>query len=107
MCRIVTGESNASRRATIGARIDQYNDGLRSEVESTATRYSGKVSFRSDWQGNTVVNSSVGTYRFGKDDIDGFDCFHPAKDTGQRKLACAAWEAAEYGSLANVPSCLK
>jgi len=107
VCRIVTGESNASRRATIGARVDQYNDGLRTEVESAATRYSGKVSFITDWQGNTVSNSSVGTYRFGKDDIDGFDCFHPAKDTGQRKLACAAWEAAEYGSLSNVPSCLK
>jgi lysophospholipase L1-like esterase len=107
VCRVVTGESNASRRGIIGARVDQYNDGLRTEVEAAATRYSGKVAFITDWRGNAVNNSSVGTYRFGKDDIDSFDCFHPAKDTGQRKLACAAWEAAEYGTLSNVPSCLK
>ncbi len=107
ICRVVTGETNASRRAAIGARINQYNDGLRAEVESAATRYSGKISIITDWSGAATSNSSVGTYRFGKDDIDGFDCFHPAKDTGQRKLACAAWEAAEYGSLANVPACLK
>ncbi len=107
VCRVVTGESNATRRAAIGARIDQYNDGLRAEVEAAATRYSGKISIITDWRGTATSNSSVGTYRFGKDDIDGLDCFHPAKDTGQRKLACAAWEAAEYGALANVPACLK
>lgn len=107
VCRVVTGESSATRRAAIGARVDQYNEGLRAEVDAAATKYSGKVSFITDWRGSATANSSVGTYHFGKDDIDGFDCFHPAKDTGQRKLACAAWEAAEYGSLANVPTCLK
>lgn len=107
VCRVVTGESSATRRQSIGDRINQYNDGLRAEVESAATRHAGKITVITDWQGKDVSNSSVGTYRFGKDDIDGFDCFHPHKDTGQRKLACAAWEAAEYGSLANVPSCLK
>ena len=107
VCRVVTGESNATRRAVIGARIDQYNDGLRAEVEAAAARYAGTVSFITDWRGSAVINSSVGTYKFGKDDIDSFDCFHPAKDTGQRKLACAAWEAAEYGTLSNVPACLK
>ncbi|HMU38248.1 MAG TPA: SGNH/GDSL hydrolase family protein [Pseudomonadota bacterium] len=107
VCRVVTGEGNASRRAAIGARVDQYNDGLRAEVEAAASRNAGKINFFTDWRGTATANSSVGTYRFSKDDIDGLDCFHPAKDTGQRKLACAAWEAGEYGSLSNVPSCLK
>lgn len=107
VCRVVTGEGNAARRAAIGARVDQYNDGLRLEAESAAARYVGKVSFTTDWRGTATMNSSVGTYRFGKDDIDGLDCFHPAKDTGQRKLACAAWEAGEYGSPSNIPACLK
>jgi hypothetical protein len=107
VCRVVTGETNATRRQSIGDRIDQYNDGLRAEVESAASRHAGKITVITDWRGKDMSNSSVGTYRFGKDDIDGFDCFHPHKDTGQRKIACAAWEAAEYGSLSNVPSCLK
>ena len=32
ICRIVTGETDANRRRQVGARIDQYNDGLQQEV---------------------------------------------------------------------------
>ena len=38
-------------------------------------------------------------------DINGADCFHPYS-SGQRKLACVAWETGEFGVAANVPSCV-
>lgn len=110
VCSIVTSEGNASRRRQIGARIDQYNDGLRQEVQAAQSRYGSKVRFVTDWQGPLASNpkSSVGAYAFGKDDIDSLDCFHPYRTTGQKRLACAAWEASEYGVLSNIPkTCLQ
>ena len=110
VCRIVTAESDAGRRRQIGARIDQYNDGLTQEVQAAQTRYGTKVRFVTDWQGSmaTRPKTSVGSYPFGKDDIDSLDCFHPYRSTGQRRLACAAWEAGEYGSLSNIrTTCLQ
>lgn len=99
VCRVVTGESDAARRRQIGARIDQYNDGLKAEVDAARLRHAG-VTFRTDWRGSLSTNpkSSIGAYQFNKDDIDGFDCFHPYKSTGQKKLACAAWESGEFAS---------
>ncbi|MFO0575792.1 MAG: GDSL-type esterase/lipase family protein [Polyangia bacterium] len=111
VCRIVTGESNATRRAQIGARVDQYNAGLREEVRAADVRHSARgVRFLTDWQGpmSSRPATSVGTYRFTKDDISLDDCFHPYYNTGQKRLACAAWEASEYGSLGNInKTCLK
>lgn len=110
ICRIVTAESDAGRRRQIGARVDQYNDGLKEEVLAADARYAGKVDFVTDWQGSltTSPNTSVGSYQFKSDEISTVDCFHPHKTSGQRKLACAAWEASEYGSLSNISTtCLK
>ncbi len=105
VCRIVTAESDAARRAQIGARIDQYNAGLREEARSADVRYAARgIRFMTDWQGpmTSRPSSSVGTYRFTKDDIALDDCFHPYYSTGQRKLACAVWEASEFGTLGNI-----
>lgn len=104
VCRVVTGEGDATRRRQIGARVDQYNEGLYTEVRAAETRHGSKVHFVSDWQGPLATNprTSVGSFQFGKDDIDSFDCFHPYKGTGHKKLACVAWEASEFGSLSNI-----
>lgn len=110
VCRVVTAESSATRRRQLGARVDAYNDGLQAEVAAADTRYSGKVHFVTDWQGalSGNPNSSVGSYKFGAADINTVDCFHPHKDTGQKKLACDAWEASEYGNLSNIgTTCLR
>ena len=110
VCSVVTSESNATRRRQIGARVDAYNDGLRTEVAAAESRYTGKVHFITDWQGplTSSPNTSVGAYKFSAADINTVDCFHPHKDTGQKKLACDAWEASEYGNLANIGStCLR
>jgi lysophospholipase L1-like esterase len=110
VCRIITAEPDATRRAQIGARIDQYNAGLREETRAADVRYAASgIRFLTDWQGpmSSRPSTSVGTYRFTKDDISIDDCFHPYFDSGQRRLACAAWEASEFGSLANIKtSCL-
>lgn len=110
VCSVVTGESDAGRRRQMGTRVDGYNDGIHAEVDGANLRYPGKVHFASDWQGalGTNPNSSVGSYKFSASDINSADCFHPYKDTGQKKLACAAWEAGEYGNLANIATtCLR
>jgi hypothetical protein len=108
ICRIVTAESDAGRRRQIGARIDAYNDGLRQEVQDAARRFAGRVRFLTDWQGASLPSTSVGTYRFTGADINGSDCFHPYHSTGQKKLACTAWESGELGQPANIQkSCLK
>lgn len=105
VCRIVTAEGDAGRRAQIGARVDLYNAALREETRAADVRYAGRgVRFLTDWQGpmSSRPATSVGTYRFTKDDISLDDCFHPYYSTGQKRLACAAWEASELGSLANI-----
>lgn len=110
VCTVVTSETSATRRRQIGARVDAYNDGLRTEVAAAESRYTGKVHFITDWQGSLTSspNTSVGAYKFSAADINTVDCFHPHKDTGQKKLACDAWEASEYGNLANIGStCLR
>lgn len=97
VCRIVTAETNAGRRAQIGARIDRYNDATSAQVAAFAGNGNGKnprgVHFSTDWVGSIASghpNTSIGTYRFGPDDINGTDCFHP-NIQGQAKLACLAW----------------
>jgi lysophospholipase L1-like esterase len=104
ICRIVTAERSGSRRAQIGARINEYNEATRAEVELYAANADGRnprgVHFVSDWQGSIedgYTNTSVGTYVFRAADINGTDCFHPST-LGQRKLACAAWATNPDGS---------
>jgi lysophospholipase L1-like esterase len=112
VCRVVTAEGDPARRAQIGARIDQYNDALAAEVHAYATNANGKnprgVGFITDWVGSIAAgheNTSIGTYRFGAEDINGVDCFHPNID-GQRKLACLAWAKGPEGNGGYV-SCFK
>lgn len=104
VCRVVTAEASAARRAQIGARIDAYNDALAGEVHAYGTSSNGRnprgVAFLTDWAGRISVGherSSVGTYRFGAGDINGVDCFHP-NITGQARIACLAWGKGPEGS---------
>lgn len=110
ICRIVTAETRASRRAQIGARINEYNAATQAEVVLYDSNADGRnprgVRFLSDWQGSIedgFGNTSVGTYVFGPADINGTDCFHPST-LAQRKLACVAWASNPDGS-GNVWDC--
>lgn len=105
ICRIVTGETNAARRASVGARINEYNEALGAEVSAAQARHAAQLRILTDWQGVAASGRSLGTYRFTGPDINGADCFHPYS-SGQRKLACVAWETGEFGVAANVPSCV-
>lgn len=104
VCRVITAEDDAGRRAQIGARIDQYNDALADEVHAYATNANGKnghgIGFVTDWVGSTATghaNTSVGTFRFAAADINGVDCFHPNID-GQARIACVAWNKGPDGA---------
>lgn len=106
VCRIVTAEGDATRRAQIGARIDQYNDAIRAEVHAYASNANGQnprgVGFITDWEGSISSgheNTSIGTYRFTAEDINGVDCFHPNVG-GQARLACLAWSKSPDGAAA-------
>lgn len=111
ICRVVTAEDEGWRRAAIGARIDAYNAVIGQEVAAYDAGTNGRnpngVRFTTDWQGPISegwANTSVGTYRFGAAEINGFDCFHPNL-TGQRRLACVAWESGVDGN-GEVSQCL-
>lgn len=104
ICRVVTAESSASRRARIGQRIDAYNDAVAAEIAAYAANANGRnargVGFVTDWVGSSAAghaNTSVGTFVFTKDDINGTDCFHPNVQ-GQSRLACVAWGASTEGA---------
>lgn len=104
VCRIVTAETNATRRRLIGARVNAYNDAIRREVLAYDSGSNGRnprrIHFRTDWLGSIEqghTNDSVGTVRFRGWDLSGVDCFHP-NVAGQSKLACTAWATNAYGS---------
>lgn len=104
VCRVVTAEGNAGRRAQIGARIDQYNVALAAEVAAYAQNTNGKnpggIGFMTDWVGSIAQgkeSTSIGTFRFLAQDINGVDCFHPNVD-GQSRIACLAWHKGPEGS---------
>ena len=104
ICRIVTAENDASRRAQIGARINRYNDALSSEVDAYNWNTNGKnpryLTVVTVWTGSIEQgqqNTSIGTYAFTAGDINGVDCFHPNQG-GQKKLACTAWASNPDGS---------
>ncbi len=104
ICRIVTAEGNVSRRQQIGARVDQYNDIIASEIEAYGSNANGRnprgVGFQTDWVGSMATgheNTSVGTFRFTEDDINGVDCFHP-NVAGQARIACLAWGKSPDGA---------
>jgi lysophospholipase L1-like esterase len=103
VCRIVTAETSASRRAQIGARIDAYNNALAADVAAYATNANGRnargVGFVTDWVGSMASGksrTSIGTYSFTSADINGVDCFHPNIE-GQARIACVAWATSPDG----------
>lgn len=111
VCRIVTAESNGARRAQLGDAVDALNDALAAEVAAYATNANGKnpgkIAFASDWAGSIATgheNTSVGTYIFTKDDINGVDCFHP-NVAGQARLACLAWSKSADTTSSSSASC--
>jgi lysophospholipase L1-like esterase len=104
ICRIVTAESNATRRVQIGAAIDRYNETTAREVAAYDVNTNGRnprgIGFITDWAGSIAAgkqNTSIGTYRFTADDINGTDCFHPNLK-GQARLACIAWAKSPDGA---------
>jgi len=97
ICRVVTGEKSAARRAQIGVAVDRYNDALAREIATYHANANGKnprgIGFFTDWVGSIASgkpNTSIGTYRFTADDINGTDCFHP-NIKGQGRISCVAW----------------
>lgn len=111
VCRIVTAEKNAGRRTQLGDAVDVFNDALAGEVAAYGSNANGKnpkgIGFFTDWAGSIATghaNSSVGTYSFTKDDINGTDCFHP-NIPGQARLACVAWEKSPDSDGSHVGDC--
>ena len=104
ICRVVTAEGNRSRRDRIGVAIDRYNETLAAEVRAYGANANGQnprgVGFISDWVGSVSAghtNTSVGTYAFTANDINGVDCFHP-NVKGQSRLSCLAWAKSPDGA---------
>jgi hypothetical protein len=99
ICTIATqetalnGESISQRLAGISERQQRYNEILRDEALAYNSNSSGQ-----NPRGIEVVadyvdefTSSVGTFSFGADDIDGGDCFHPSL-SGQNAAAGLSWD---------------
>jgi hypothetical protein len=109
VCTIVTRETNQAVLGQIGQTIDAYNDGLAQEVAAADAAHGGLagVHFTTDWKGPmpTYAGTSVGSYTFVAGDLSDIDCFHPST-TGQRRLACIAWETWEHGT-GTVAACLQ
>ncbi|MBY6191337.1 SGNH/GDSL hydrolase family protein [Microbulbifer agarilyticus] len=92
ICRIATdggtlnGESFATRHAGITAAQKRYNEILQEE----ASAYNGTngIEVVAEYAGES--QPSTGTFQFGKNDIDGGDCFHPSV-AGQNTVADLMW----------------
>ncbi|WP_237067652.1 SGNH/GDSL hydrolase family protein [Microbulbifer guangxiensis] len=92
ICRIATnggtlnGESFATRSAGIEAAQRLYNEVLQQE----AAAYNGVNGVEVVAEYSGLDQANVGTFKFGKDDIDGGDCFHPSV-RGQNTVADLMW----------------
>lgn len=94
VCTIATsgsslnGESSAQRLAAIEVAQQRYNEILAEE----AAAYNGTngVEVVASYQGENA--STVGTFSFGANDIDGGDCFHPSV-SGQNTAANLMWNS--------------
>jgi len=86
------GESFSQRNAAIEAAQQRYNEILAEEAAAYNSNSNGQnprgIEVVADYSGEGT--SSTGTFRFGKDDIDGGDCFHPSV-LGQNKVANLMW----------------
>lgn len=88
----MAGESIDVRRANIAQRQKRYNEILAEEALAYNSNANGKnvnaIEVVADYQGEGVV--SAGTTTFGKNDIDGGDCFHPSI-RGQNTISSVLW----------------
>ena len=90
----LNGESISQRLATIAATQRRYNEILVEESNAYNSNSNGR-----NPRGIEVVaeyvdenTQSTGTFQFGKDDIDGGDCFHPSV-RGQNTIAELMWNS--------------
>jgi len=98
VCNIATsgssmsGESHAQRYSALQTVQRRYNEIIAEETSAYNANTSGQnprgIEVATDYAGEGVA--STGTFEFGKDDIDGGDCFHPSK-LGQNKVADLMW----------------
>lgn len=88
----LNGESINARLTAISARQQRYNELLRDEAASYDSNSNGRnprgIEVVADYVDEST--SSIGTFSFGKDDIDGGDCFHPSLQ-GQNAAADLSW----------------
>jgi len=89
---VMNGETITQRRSNIAVRQVRYNEILAEEAVAYNSNANGKnakgIEVVADYQGESVA--SVGTTPFGKNDIDGGDCFHPSI-RGQNTLSNVLW----------------
>lgn len=91
-CSVVKNAS-AEQLAQIRTRLHAWNDAIAEEVAAADARVGARVHFLTDWRGPSAI--SLGTTAFQGDDISPVDFLHPWFTTGQRKLACWAWQLLE------------
>jgi hypothetical protein len=96
ICPIVTRGTDSDRQA-VADRVHQYNLAIAAAVAAAQARYAPDIEFTTDWK--DAPNACVGTFQFGAAELSDVDCFHPKWSTGQKKLACAAWESWEAVAL--------
>lgn len=88
----MSGETIDQRRANIAARQQRYNEILAEEAAAYNANSNGTnpkgIEVVADYQGEGVP--SAGTTGFGKNDIDGGDCFHPSI-RGQNTISSVLW----------------
>lgn len=100
VCSIATnggsmnGESHAQRYAAIETAQQRYNEILAEEASAYSSNSAGQNPRGIEVVSNYVDENtaSTGTFSFGKDDIDGGDCFHPSKQ-GQNTVANLMWNS--------------
>jgi lysophospholipase L1-like esterase len=98
ICRIATdpstqnGETQTQRLAAIGARQRRYNEILREEALAYDSNANGQNprGVRVVAEYTDELTTSVGTFLFGPNDINGSDCFHPSLQ-GQNAIAERLW----------------
>jgi len=98
VCSIATnggtfnGESHAQRFAALERIQREYNEVIAQEAAAYNSNANGKNPRGIEVVSNYVneSTSSTGTFRFGKNDIDGGDCFHPSL-RGQNTVADLMW----------------
>lgn len=88
----LNGETLSERLAGITARQQRYNEILKQEASRYNRNTSGQnprgIEVKSNY--NREDRTNTGTFVFGKEHIDGGDCFHPSF-AGQNKLAQLMW----------------